>query len=70
MQTKRASLVETLTGTLVGMILAIVAGQYVIYPAFGWHPHLGDNLWMTACFTAVGLIRSYLWRRFFNWLDR
>lgn len=69
MQSRRASAVEVLTGTFVGLVLAIAAGQWVIYPAFGLHPTLGKNLWMTLAFTAVGLVRSYVWRRLFNWLS-
>jgi uncharacterized membrane protein YoaT (DUF817 family) len=70
MQTKRASLIEVLTGTFVGLLIAIAAGQWWIYPAFGLHPTLGKNLYMTLAFTAVGLVRSYVWRRLFNWIGK
>ena len=69
MQTHRASLIDVLTGVSVGMVVSIAAGQWFIYPAFGLHPSLGKNLWMTLAFTLVGLIRSYIWRRLFNWLE-
>lgn len=66
MQTKRQSVLETVTGTAVGLALAWVAGQYWIYPAFGFHPALETNLQMTLWFTVVGIVRSYIWRRLFN----
>lgn len=69
MQTRRSSLAEVLTGTAVGLVLAWVCGQYWIYPAFGYHPDLETNLEMTLWFTVVGIVRSYVWRRLFNWLS-
>src|SRR5271155_2776291 len=67
MQTKRQSAIEVITGTTVGLIVSWVIGQYWIYPEFGWHPSMTQNFLMTSSFTVVSIIRSYLWRRLFNW---
>jgi hypothetical protein len=69
MQTRKQSAVEVLVGTAIGLTLSVVVGQLLIYPAFGVHPSWIANVWMTGCFTVVSIARSYLTRRFFNWLN-
>ena len=68
MQTKLQSAVEVVVGVLVAFLLSVVVGQLWIYP----HTHvaisLAANASATFWFTAVGLARGYLVRRFFNWL--
>jgi hypothetical protein len=49
----------------VGYVVAVIATQTVL-PYFGYHPTLNENLQISAIFTAIGLVRSYLLRRLFN----
>lgn len=70
MQTKRQSTVEAIAGTVLGYLIGVAAGQWVIFPVFGIRPTLAANAELTLCFTAFSLVRSYLVRRFFNWLHR
>ena len=65
MQTKRQSLVESLTSTTIGIIIGIVL-NLTILPVFGYPVSLSDSLWISVIFTAVSVIRSYAVRRIFN----
>ncbi len=64
-QSRRMSLLEAVTNVAVGYVLA-VATQIMVFPWFGLHPSLGDNLSLGAIFTAISLIRGYALRRLFE----
>ena len=65
MQTKRQSLVESLTSTTIGIIIGIVL-NLTILPIFGYPVSLSDSLWISVIFTVISIIRSYIIRRWFN----
>lgn len=65
MQTKFGSFLESLTSTLLGFGVALVS-QLIIFPKFGVHLSLQDNLYITLWFTLISVARSYLIRRLFN----
>ncbi len=67
MQSKRMSLLEAVSGTLIGFVVSLVGGL-VIYPMFGHSFTLAQNIGIVMVFTVLSVIRSYLVRRFFNWL--
>lgn len=64
-QSRRMSMVEAVTNVVVGYAVAVLA-QIAIFPAFGVHLPLSDNLMIGLVFTAVSLARSYALRRVFN----
>ncbi|APH70624.1 DUF7220 family protein [Aquibium oceanicum] len=64
-QTRRMSLVEALTNVAIGYGVA-VATQLAIFPLFGLHVTLAQNLMMGAIFTVVSIVRSYALRRVFE----
>lgn len=68
MQSRLMSMVETITNVVFGFMFA-VAMQVVIFPLFDIHVTLETNVKMTVCFTILSMARSYLLRRFFNWLN-
>lgn len=68
MQTKRQSVIETVTSVTLGYLVAI-GSQVVIFPLFGLVVSFGDNLLIGAFFTIVSIIRGYLIRRIFNSLE-
>ncbi|MBO6885426.1 MAG: hypothetical protein JJ869_17875 [Marivita sp.] len=68
-QSRRMSLIEAITNVAVGYALAVVT-QMLVFPWFGLHASLGDNLALGLVFTAVSLIRSYALRRLFTRFDR
>ena len=66
-QSHTMSLVEAVTNVLVGYGVA-VATQMLVFPLFGLHATLQENLLIGLIFTAVSLVRSYLLRRAFETL--
>ena len=64
-QSRRMSLIEAITNVVLGYVLA-VATQIMVFPWFGLHPSLGDNLALGAVFVGISLLRSYALRRIFE----
>ena len=64
-QSRRMSLIEAASNVMVGYALA-VATQILVFPRFGLHPSLGENLALGAIFTGISLIRGYTLRRLFE----
>ncbi len=64
-QSRRASLVEAITNVAVGYVLAVIT-QIMVFPWFGIHPSLGENLAIGSIFTGISLLRSYALRRLFE----
>ena len=58
-------MVEAFLNTLTGYIISVVA-QVLIFPHYGVHLGLGENMQIVAIFTFISIVRSYFWRRFFN----
>ena len=65
MQTKRQSLIETLTSVFVGWLIGVILNMLVL-PLFDYNITVIDSLWVSLIFTAVSVIRGYLIRRYFN----
>ena len=64
-QSRTMSLVEAVTNVLIGYGVA-VATQWAVFPLFGLHATLQENLVIGLVFTVVSLVRSYLLRRAFE----
>jgi hypothetical protein len=64
-QSKRMSMMESLTNVAVGYGVAVSA-QIMIFPLFGLDVALADNLAIGAIFTAISIVRSYTLRRMFE----
>lgn len=64
-QSKRHSVLESLTNIAVGAGVAFTS-QVIIFPFYGLHCSTKANLEITAWFTLISFIRSYLLRRWFN----
>ena len=64
-QTRLMSLVESVANVIIGYGVA-VGTQIMIFPVFGLHTTLAQNLTMGAVFTLVSIARSYVLRRFFE----
>ncbi len=65
MQSRAMSLIEALVNVGVGYGVA-VATQVMVFPIFGLHASLDQNLAIGLIFTVVSLVRSYVLRRAFN----
>jgi hypothetical protein len=59
------SLVESLANVAVGYGVAVLT-QIAVFPFFGLHVSLADNLVMGAVFTIVSIARSFTLRRVFE----
>ena len=64
-QSRFMSLVVSVTNMVVGYGVA-VATQILIFPVFGLHTTLAQNLKIGAVFTVVSIARSYVLRRLFE----
>jgi hypothetical protein len=64
-QSRLMSLVEAVANVVVGYGVAVVT-QILIFPIFGLHATLAQNLQMGLLFTGVSIIRSFLLRRLFE----
>ena len=65
MQTKRQSMIETLTSVFVGWIIGVILNMLIL-PIFDYDVSLTDGVLISIIFTAVSVIRSYVIRRWFN----
>lgn len=65
MQTKKHSIIESLTNIIVGLITSFLI-QLVIYPVLNIPVSLNQNIIITTVFFVVSFIRSYIIRRIFN----
>lgn len=65
MQSRWLSFVEAVTNIAVGYGLAVLT-QIMVFPIFGWHATLSENLALGAIFTILSLIRGFALRRLFN----
>lgn len=65
MQTKKQSFYECLISTFIGYWVAVAATQLIL-PWFGIPVAFRQNLWISALFTVVSIIRSYFVRRLFS----
>ena len=64
-QSRKMSFVESVASTSVGFGINLYA-QTVIFPAFGVHLQLHDNLLIASIFTVISIARGFLLRRVFE----
>ena len=69
MQSKRESMIETLTSVFVGWLIGVILNMLVL-PLFNYDVNLTDGVLISIIFTAVSVVRSYVVRRFFNSKER
>jgi uncharacterized protein YacL len=65
MQTKKNSLIESITNTISGFIISLLI-QLLIYPIMGIPVSFHQNIIITFVFTTASILRGYLVRRIFN----
>ncbi|NCU32588.1 MAG: hypothetical protein EOM23_06585 [Candidatus Moranbacteria bacterium] len=65
MQTKRKSLIESVSNTVTGFVVSLCI-QLIIYPMMDIPVRFDQNLVITTVFTIASIGRGYLIRRFFN----
>ena len=65
MQTKKQSLIESLTSVFVGWLIGVILNMLVL-PLFDYNITVIDSSWVSLIFTVVSVIRGYVIRRTFN----
>lgn len=70
MQTRSMSTVEAVTNTVIGFPINYFA-NFVVLPAFFPNIAMGFavNFWLSLVYVLISVIRNYIVRRFFNWLQ-
>ncbi len=68
-QTRRMSLLESVTNVVVGYVLAIIT-QIVVFPFFGILTDLSEHLAIGLAFVVVSLARGFVLRRIFEHFSR
>lgn len=66
-QSYRASVIETVTGTILGYLVAVLANWFIL-PLFGFHATLYESFVFALVFTAISVIRGFFIRRIFETL--
>jgi hypothetical protein len=64
-QSAKMSALEAVTNVVVGFVLALIV-QTVAFPVFGLEVSMTDNLLISAVFTAMSIVRSFMLRRLFE----
>jgi len=65
-QSKLESWLETGVNIVTGFMIAWAAWQWIVLPIWEYDVTPADNFNITMFFTVISIIRSYLWRRYFN----
>lgn len=65
MQTKKQSLIESISTTVIGFIISLMS-TFFILPILGIQSTPIKNIKLTLFFTAVSILRGYYVRRWFN----
>mgnify|MGYP000955487319 FL=1 len=68
-QSRAMSLVDATANVVVGYGVAVLT-QMLVFPSFGLHTTLAENLLIGAIFTVVSIARSFALRRLFERLRR
>ena len=64
-QSRTMSLVESVANVVLGYGVA-VAGQMLLFPVFGMHMTMAQNLKLAGAFTIISICRSFALRRLFE----
>lgn len=67
-QSKLMSLVEALASNAVAFVISILA-NFAVLPLFGFNVRFGQSVCITIIFTAISIVRTYLVRRAFTWVE-
>jgi len=64
-QSRKMSLLETVSNVLTGYLIAIMI-QLIVFPWFDIETTITDNMQIAAVFTIISIARGYLFRRIFE----
>ena len=64
-QSRIGSFLESITNTTVGFGIGVIS-QVFLFPLYGIEIPISTNLKLAVWFTIIGIVRSYVLRRWFN----
>jgi len=64
-QSRKGSAFEALTNIAIGIVVSMIANA-TVFPLFNFHPSGSQNFEITAIYTGISFVRSYLIRRMWN----
>jgi O-antigen/teichoic acid export membrane protein len=64
-QSRLGSLIEAVFNTALGLAISVIANA-LVFPLFGFHPSLGENVAISLIYTVISIARQYVVRRWFN----
>ena len=65
-QSRKMSFLESCLSVGSGYLLALLT-QLVVFPLFDIRVDFHEQLGIAGIFTAISIVRTYLWRRVFDW---
>ena len=65
MQSKKQSLIESVTNTVIGLVTSFLI-QIIIYPLLEIPVTISQNIIITFVFFVTSILRGFIIRRFFN----
>ena len=65
-QSRLGSALESILNVGSGFLISFVIWNWIAGPLFGLNTSPSKSFGIVALFTAVSVVRSYLWRRFFE----
>jgi uncharacterized membrane protein len=68
MQSRTMSVVEIVSSKSVGFLVALAVTFWIVPAIWGVTVGAESAIFVTGIYTAVALVRSYLFRRLFNWI--
>ena len=68
-QTRRQSMIEAVINVVVGFSINMLL-NFAVFPLFGWHISLQQNIALGVIYTVISILRSYSLRRLFNRMHR
>lgn len=66
MQSRRQALVESVVQVTAGWAVSVCAGQWVVFPLFGFHATWTQQSEIGAAFVVFSLAKQYVIRRWFR----
>lgn len=70
MQSRLESAIESGLNIGSGFFISLLVWIYIVGPLYNIETKMLENLGITSIFTVVSVIRSYVWRRLFNYRVR
>jgi len=68
-QPKLCSFIEVALNILSGAIISFITVHYILSPYLGLNISLEANIYITLVLTVAAIVRNYIWRRVFNYVQ-